>query len=131
MSKTKINENNSEREEVIGNFEYHGFRNIMEHDIEGIDENKLPRFVLLYKYEKGKNYFIFVTTKRSDEYIDYGNICDISTQMLVIKRKEDIKMVARNQFFDASDNVGNIVHVELDSPLDAVSVLKQVLTFKK
>ena len=131
MSKTKINENISEREEVIGNFEHYGFRNIMEHDIKGIDENNLPRFVLLYKYEKGKNYFIFVTTKRSDSYIDNGNICDSSTQMLVIKRKEDIKMVARNQFFDASDNVGNIVHVELDSPLDAVSVLKQVLTFKK
>lgn len=131
MSKTKINENISEREEVIGNFEHYGFRNIMEHDIKGIDENNLPRFVLLYKYEKGKNYFIFVTTKRSDDYIDNGNICDSSTQMLVIKRKEDIKMVARNQFFDASDNVGNIVHVELDSPLNAVSVLKQVLTFKK
>ena len=27
----------------------------MEYDTEGIDENKLPRFVLLYKYEKGKN----------------------------------------------------------------------------
>lgn len=131
MSKTKINENISEREEVIGNFEHHGFRNIMEHDIKGIDENKLPRFVLLYKYEKGKNYFIFVTTKRSDDYIDNGNICDSSTQMLVIKRKEDIKMVARNQFFDASDNVGNIVHVELDSPFDAVSILKQIITFKK
>jgi hypothetical protein len=130
MSKAKIIENISEREEVIGGFEYHGFRNIMEHDIEGIDENKLPRFILLYKYEKGKNYFIFVTTKRSDGY-DNENIRDISTQMLVIKRKEDIKMVARNQFFDASDNVGNIVHVELDSPLDAVSILKQVLTFKK
>jgi hypothetical protein len=130
MSKAKIIENISEREEVIGGFEYHGFRNIMEHDIEGIDENKLPRFILLYKYEKGKNYFIFVTTKRTDGY-DNENIRDISTQMLVIKRKEDIKMVARNQFFDASDNVGNIVHVELDSPLDAVSILKQVLTFKK
>lgn len=131
MSKAKIIENISEREEVIGNFEYHGFRNIMEHDIEGIDENKLPRFVLLYKYEKGKNYFVFVTTKRSGGYIDNGTITDISTQMLVIRKKEDIKMVARNQFFDASDNVGNIVHVELDTPLDAVSVLKQVLTFKK
>ena len=130
MSKTKIMDV-SERNEVIGQFEYHGFRNIMEYDTEGIDENKLPRFVLLYKYEKGKNYFIFVTTKRSDGYNDNGNICDSSTQMLVIKRKEDIKMVARNQFFDASDNVGNIVHVELDSALDAVSVLKQVLTFKK
>lgn len=131
MSKAKIIENISEREEVIGNFEYHGFRNIMEHDIEGIDENKLPRFVLLYKYEKGKNYFVFVTTKRSGGYVENGKIIDISTQTLVIKRKEDIKMVARNQFFDASDNVGNIVHVELDSPLDAVSILKQVLTFKK
>ncbi len=131
MSKTKINENITERDEVIGNFEYHGFRNIMEHDIGGIEENKLPRFILLYKYEKQKNYFIFVTTKRSNGYIDCGNITDISTQMLVIKRKEDIKMVARNQYFDATDNVGNIVHVELDTPLDAVSVLKQVLTFKK
>jgi len=131
MSKAKIIENISEREEVIGNFEYHGFRNIMEHDIEGIDENKLPRFVLLYKYEKGKNYFIFITVKRSNGYNDGGEITNISTQMLVIRKKEDIKMVARNQFFDASDNVGNIVHVELDSPLDAASVLKQVLTFKK
>ena len=83
MSKTNIS-NISERDEVIGEFEYHGFRNIMEHDIEGIDDNKLPRFVLLYKYEKGKNYFIFVTTKRSDGYIDNRNICDSSTQMLVI-----------------------------------------------
>ena len=49
MSKTKINENISEREEVIGEFEYHGFRNIMENDIYGIEENKLPLFVLLYK----------------------------------------------------------------------------------
>lgn len=131
MSKTKINENVTERDEVIGQFQFHGFKNIMEHDIEGIEENKLPRFVLLYKYEKGKNYFVFVTTER--DYLDTGagDITNISTQMLVIKRKEDIKMVARNQFFDASDNVGNIVHVELDSPLDAVSVLKQVLTFKK
>jgi hypothetical protein len=130
MSKAKIS-NVTEREEVIGQFEFHGFKNIMEHDIEGIEENKLPRFTLLYKYEKGKNFFVFITTKRSGGYIDNGDICDISTQMLVIKRKEDIKMVARNQFFDASDNVGNIVHVELDSPLDAVSILKQVLTFKK
>lgn len=131
MSKAKINENVTERDEVIGQFQFHGFKNIMEHDIEGIEENKLPRFVLLYKYEKGKNYFVFVTTER--DYLDTGagDITNISTQMLVIKRKEDIKMVARNQFFDASDNVGNIVHVELDSPLDAVSVLKQVLTFKK
>ena len=131
MSKTKINENVTGRDEVIGQFQFHGFKNIMEHDIEGIEENKLPRFVLLYKYEKGKNYFVFVTTER--DYLDTGagDITNISTQMLVIKKREDIKMVARNQFFDASDNVGNIVHVELDSPLDAVSVLKQVLTFKK
>ena len=40
-------------------------------------------------------------------------------------------MVARNQYFDATDNVGNIVHLELDTALDAVSVLKQVLVFKK
>lgn len=130
MSKAKIS-NVTEREEVVGQFEYHGYRNIMEHNIEGISEEKIPRFTLLHKYEKGKNYFIFITVKRSNGYIDDGEITDISTQMLVIKRKEDIKMVARNQFFDASDNVGNIVHVELDSPLDAVSVLKQVLTFKK
>lgn len=131
MSKTKINENISERDEVIGEFEYHGFRNIMENDIYGVEENKLPQFVLLYKYEKGKNYFVFVTTERDFIDTEAGDITNISTQMLVIKRKEDIKMVARNQYFDASDNVGNIVHVELYSPLDAVSVLKQVLTFKK
>lgn len=130
MSKTKIS-NVTEREEVIGGFEYHGFRNIMEHDIEGIEENKLPRFALLYKYEKGKNYFIFVTTKRSNGYIDCGDISDVSTQMLVIRKKEDIKMVARNQYFDATDNVGNIVHIELDTALDAVSILKQILMFKK
>lgn len=131
MSKTKINENVTERDEVIGEFEYHGFRNIMEHDIEGIEENKLPRFVLLYKYEKGKNYFVFVTTER--DYLDTGagDITNISTQMLVIKKREDIKMVARNQFFDASDNVGNIVHIELDTAFDAVSVMKQIVTFKK
>lgn len=131
MSKTKINENVTERDEVIGEFEYHGFRNIMEHDIYEIEENKLPRFVLLYKYEKGKNYFVFVTTERDFIDTEAGDITNISTQMLVIKRKEDIKMVARNQYFDATDNVGNIVHIELDTPLDAVSVLKQVLTFKK
>ena len=121
----------TEREKVIGEFEYHGFRNIMEHDIEGIEENKLPRFVLLYKYEKGKNYFVFVTTER--DYLDTGagDITNISTQMLVIKKREDIKMVARNQFFDASDNVGNIVHIELDTAFDAVSVMKQIVTFKK
>lgn len=131
MSKTKINENVTERDEVIGQFQFHGFKNIMEHDIEGIEENKLPRFVLLYKYEKGKNYFVFVTTER--DYLDTGSgdITNISTQMLVIKKREDIKMVARNQFFDASDNVGNIVHIELDTAFDAVSVMKQIVTFKK
>lgn len=129
MSKAKINENITERDEVIGEFEYHGFRNIMEHDIEGIEENKLPRFVLLYKYEKGKNYFVFITTERDDA--GSGDITNISTQMLVIKKREDIKMVARNQFFDASDNVGNIVHIELDTAFDAVSVMKQIVTFKK
>ena len=129
MSKTNIS-NISERDEVIGEFEYHGFRNIMEHDIEGIDDNKLPRFTLLYKYEKGKNYFVFITTER--DYLDTGaRDINVSTQMLVIKKREDIKMVARNHFFDASDNVGNIVHVELDTALDAISVMKQIITFKK
>ena len=127
MSKAKIMDV-SERNEVIGQFEYHGFRNIMEHDLEGITEEKLPCFTLLYKYEKQKNYFVFISTKRDWET---GNIVDVSTQLLVIHKKEDIKMVARNQFFDASDNVGNIVHVELDSPFDAVSILKQIITFKK
>lgn len=130
MSKTNIS-NISERDEVIGEFEYHGFRNILENDIYGIEENKLPQFVLLYKYEKGKNYFVFVTTERDFIDTEAGDITNISTQMLVIKRKEDIKMVARNKYFDATDNVGNIVHVELYSPQDAISVLKQVLTFKK
>lgn len=130
MSKTNIS-NITERDEVIGQFEYHGYRNIMEHDIEGIGDENLPRFVLLYKYEKGKNYFVFVTSER--DYLDsgVGNITNISTQMLVIKKREDIKMVARNQFFDASDSVGNIVHVELDSAFDAISVMKQIVTFKK
>lgn len=127
MSKEKIMDV-SERNEVIGQFEYHGFRNIMEHDLEGITEEKLPCFTLLYKYEKQKNYFIFISTKRDWET---GDITEVSTQMLVIKRKEDVKMVARNQFFDASDNVGNIVHIELDTPFDAVSILKQIITFKK
>ena len=127
MSNAKIMDV-SERNEVIGQFEYHGFRNIMEHDLEGITEEKLPCFTLLYKYEKQKNYFVFISTKRDWET---GNIVDVSTQLLVIHKKEDIKMVARNQFFDASDNVGNIVHVELDSPFDAVSILKQIITFKK
>ena len=127
MSKTKIMDV-SERNEVIGQFEYHGFRNIMEHDLEGISEEKLPCFTLLYKYEKQKNYFVFISTKR-----DWETRCiiDVSTQLLVIHKKEDIKMVARNQFFDASDNVGNIVHIELDTPFDAVSILKQIITFKK
>lgn len=127
MSKAKIMDV-SERNEVIGQFEYHGFRNIMEHDLEGITEEKLPCFTLLYKYEKQKNYFVFISTKRDWET---GNIVDVSTQLLVIHKKEDIKMVARNQFFDASDNVGNIVHIELDTPFDAVSILKQIITFKK
>ena len=130
MSKTNIS-NITERDEVVGEFEYHGFRNIMEHDIDGIDDNKLPQFTLLYKYEKGKNYFVFITTERDYLPTGAGDITNISTQMLVIKKREDIKMVARNQFFDASDNFGNIVHIELDTPLDAVSVLKQVLVFKK
>lgn len=129
MSKTNIS-NFSERDEVIGEFEYHGFRNIMEHDIEEIDDNKLPRFTLLYKYEKGKNYFVFITTER--DYHDTGvEDINVSTQMLVIKKREDIKIVARNQFFDASDSVGNIVHVELDTPFDAVSIMKQIVAFKK
>ena len=127
MSKAKIMDV-SERNKVIGQLEYHGFRNIMEHDLEGITEEKLPCFTLLYKYEKQKNYFIFISTKRDWET---GDITEVSTQMLVIKRKEDVKMVARNQFFDASDNVGNIVHIELDTPFDAVSILKQIITFKK
>ena len=130
MSKTNIS-NITERDEVIGQFEYHGFKNIMEYDFEGINSEKLPRFTLLYKYEKGKNYFVFVTSER--DYLDSGveNITNISTQMLVIKRKEDIKMVARNQFFDASDSVGNIIHVELDSAFDAIFVMKQIVAFKK
>lgn len=130
MSKINIS-NCTGRDEVVGEFEYHGFRNIMETDIDGIEENKLPRFVLLYKYEKGKNYFVFVTTER--DFLDTGaeDITNISTQMLVIKKREDIKMVARNNFFDATDNVGNIVHVELDTALDAISVMKQIVTFKK
>ena len=127
MSKTKIMDV-SERNDIIGQFEYHGFRNIMEHDLEGITEEKLPCFTLLYKYEKQKNYFVFISTKRDWET---GNIVDVSTQILVIHKKEDIKIVARNQFFDASDNVGNIVHIELDTPFDAVSILKQIITFKK
>lgn len=127
MSKTNIS-NISERDEVIGQFEYHKFRNIMEHDIKGVDDEKLPRFTLLYKYEKGKNYFIFILTKRN---LETGKITDVSTQMLVIEKRQDIKMVARNNYFDASDDVGNIVHLELDTPLDAASVLKQVLTFKR
>lgn len=127
MSKTKIMDV-SERNDIIGQFEYHGFRNIMEHDREGITEEKLPCFTLLYKYEKQKNYFVFISTKRDWET---GNIVDVSTQLLVIHKKEDIKMVVRNQFFDASDNVGNIVHIELDTPFDAVSILKQIITFKK
>ena len=127
MSKTKIMDV-SERNDIIGQFEYNGFQNIMKHDIRGIDGEKLPQFTLLYKYEKGKNYFIFILTKRN---LETGDIIEVSTQMLVIKRKEDIKMVARNQFFDASDNVGNIVHIELDTPFDAVSILKQIITFKK
>ena len=126
MSKAKIMDV-SERNEVIGQFEYHGFRNIMEYDTEGIDEEKLPQFTLLYKYEKGKNYFIFRLTRRDWE----GDITEVSTQMLVIKRKEDVKMVARNQFFDASDNVGNIVHIELDRSFDAVRIMKQIIVFKK
>ena len=127
MSKAKIMDV-SERNDIIGQFEYHGFRNIMEHDLEGITEEKLPCFTLLYKYEKQKNYFVFISTKRDWET---GNIVDVSTQLLVIHKKEDIKMVVRNQFFDASDNVGNIVHIELDTPFDAVSILKQIITFKK
>ena len=127
MSKAKIMDV-SERNEVIGQFEYYGFRNIMEHDLKGITEEKLPCFTLLYKYEKQKNYFVFISTKRDWET---GNIVDVSTQLLVIHKKEDIKMVVRNQFFDASDNVGNIVHIELDTPFDAVSILKQIITFKK
>lgn len=127
MSKAKIMDV-SERNDIIGQFEYHGFRNIMEHDLEGITEEKLPCFTLLYKYEKQKNYFVFISTKRDWET---GNIVDVSTQLLVIHKKEDIKMVVRNHFFDASDNVGNIVHIELDTPFDAVSILKQIITFKK
>ena len=100
----------------------------LEDDLEGITEEKLPWFTLLYKYEKQKNYFVFISTKRDWET---GNIVDVSTQLLVIHKKEDIKMVVRNQFFDASDNVGNIVHIELDTPFDAVSILKQIITFKK
>lgn len=127
MSKTKIMDV-TERDEVIGGFEYHGFRNIMQHDISGIEEEKLPQFTILYKYEKRKNYFIFISTKRDWES---GVITDVSSQMLVIRKKEDIKMVARNQFFDASDNVGNVVHIELDTPFDAASIMKQIVVFKK
>ena len=128
MSKAKIMDV-SERNEVIGQFEYYGFRNIMEHDLEGIyNRRKASMLTLLYKYEKQKNYFVFISTKRDWET---GNIVDVSTQLLVIHKKEDIKMVVRNQFFDASDNVGNIVHIELDTPFDAVSILKQIITFKK
>ena len=44
MSKTNIS-NISERDEVIGEFEYHGFRNILENDIM---ESKKTKFLNLF-----------------------------------------------------------------------------------
>lgn len=117
----------NEYEEVIGSFQYHGYRVVSNMGIINNDLKQLPRFALLYNYEKGKNYFIFISVKRTSD----NKISDISTQMLVIKRKEDVKMVARNNYFDASDKMGNVVHVELDYPEDAITLLRNVMTVKK
>lgn len=118
----------NEYEEVIGSFQYHGYRVISNFGVVNNDLEKLPRLSLLYKFNKGKNYFIFISVKRS---FPSNEVSDISTQMLVIKKREDIKMVARNHFFDASDNTGNIVHVELDASENAINLLRNVMTVKK
>jgi hypothetical protein len=56
---------------------------------------------------------------------------DISTQMIVIPKKHDIKMVARNKYFDAADEFGNIVHIEFEMYDDPISVMNSVIMFKK
>ena len=129
MSKSTIKELNlTERDKVLGEYERNGFKCIMEHDIEGIENHLAPRFNLLYKYENKKNYFVFVNVKRS---CPFHEIADISSQMLVIPRHGDIKMVARNQYFDAQDDVGNIVHIEMDIITDPIEILNEILMFKK
>ena len=118
----------SEKDLVLRSFERNGFRTLMEHDIEGIEEDKAPRFNLLYKYEKGKNYFVFISVKRN---FPERKIVDISTQMLIIRKHQDVKMVARNNYFDASDDYGNIVHIEMDDVTEPIEILNEILMFKK
>lgn len=115
----------SERDLFVGRFEREGFHNIMESDHEdGLEDKRNPHFALLYKYEKNKNYFVFVTIKRD---FPCRNICDISSQMLVLERHKQPKMVARNKFFDAGDDIGNVVHVEFENFDEPVEVMNQVL----
>jgi len=129
MSRSTVEElNRTERDKVLGAYERNGFRSIMEHDIEGIEDHLAPRFNLLYKYENKKNYFIFVSVQRG---FPCHEITDISSQMLVVPRHGDVKMVARKQFFDASDDIGNIVHIEMDGVTEPIEILNQILMFKK
>ena len=127
MSKTRFVKDWTEKEKYLSSFS--GYRTIMEHDYKnGLDdENRAPYFTLLYKYEKGKNYFIFTQISRNIE----DKIIDVSTQMLIIKKHEDVKVVARNRFFDASDDYGNIVHLEMDVDHEPIEIMSTILNFKK
>jgi hypothetical protein len=127
MSKKTIADHiTTERENFIETFR--GFRNILEHDWQhGINEERAPRLTILYKYEKGKNYFLFISVKRN--YSE--EITDVATQMLIIPRKHEIKMVGRNEYFDAQDEFGNIVHLEMDTSSDPSEIMSQILMFKK
>lgn len=114
----------SERDLILGRFERNGFVNIMESDHEqGLVDDQNPQFAMLYKYEKGKNFFVFINIKRS---VPFREISDVSTQMLVVEKRKQPKMVARNKFFDASDSIGNMVHLEFSDFDEPIEVMNQI-----
>ena len=114
----------SERDLILGRFERNGFHNIMEIDHEdGLMDDKNPQFSMLYKYEDRKNFFIFINIKRG---FPCREISEVSTQMLVVEKHKQPKMDARNKFFDASDSIGNMVHLEFSDFDEPIEVMNQI-----
>ena len=119
----------NEREIFENTFD--GFKEVLEysHTKNGIERERLSDFNLLYKQEKESktNVFAFIRVERDSD----DQIIDISTQVLFIPFNGNIKMVARNGYFDASDEVGNLLHLEFDFADEANSILGAILRFKK
>ena len=114
----------TERDLIVGRFERNNFINIMESDHEdGIVDDRNPQFTMLYKYEDKKNFFVFINIKRT---VPFREISEVSTQMLVVEKHQQPKMVCRNKYFDASDSIGNIVHLEFEDFDQPIEVMNQI-----